>query len=124
MKERLMAMILLCVMAFGLVACGGSSGSSGGSAFAGKWTIESMSAEGMEFGKEMLDSLGMGDWSLEITEDGKVTANMMGESHTSEGKIDGNKLSITEDGMTMDMIIEGGKLVWDMGEDGKVTFTK
>ena len=123
MKRRVMAMILLCVMAFSLVSCGGSS-SGGASAFVGTWTIESMSAEGMEFGKEMLDSLGMGDWTLDITADNKVTMNILGQSETIDGKMDGDKLTVTQDGESISFVIQDGKLVWDMGEEGKVTFTK
>lgn len=122
MKRRVMAMILLCVMAFSLVSCGGSSG--GANAFVGSWKVESMSAEGMEFGKEMLDSLGMGDWTLDITADNKVTMNIMGQSETIDGKMDGDKLTVTQDGESISFVIQDGKLVWDMGEAGKVTFTK
>ena len=122
MKRRVMAMILLCVMAFSLVSCGGSSG--GSNAFVGTWKIESMEAQGMTVGKEMLATFGMSDWTLDITADNKVTMNIMGESQTIDGKLDGDKLTVTQDGESISFVIQDGKLVWDMGEEGKVTFTK
>ena len=121
MKKRVMAMLLLCVMAFSLVACGGSSG---GSAFAGEWKIESMEAEGMKIEKDMLSMMGMDDITMKITEDGKVTMNMLGEEETIQGKVDGNKLVLEQDGEVVNLVLNGGKLVWDMGEEGNMTFSK
>ncbi|MBR0091864.1 MAG: hypothetical protein IJP92_09205 [Lachnospiraceae bacterium] len=123
MKKRLMAMILLCVMAFSLVSCGGSSG--GASAFKGTWKLESVEAEGMSVGKEMLSSLGMDNWSVEISSDSKVKMNIMGETSPEiEGKVDGNTLTVSEGGETFSFVIEDGKLVLDAGEDGKMVFAK
>ena len=92
------------------------------STFAGSWIIVGMEASGMTVGKEMLSSLGMDDWTVDITEDAMVTLTIMGETESIQGSIDGDVLTISENGETMRMVIEDGNLVWDMGEEGKIIF--
>lgn len=122
MKRRVMAMILLCVMAFSLVSCGGSSG--GADAFVGTWTIESVETEGMTVGKEMLSAMGADTWSITIKEDGTADMTILGTTQSIKGTFNGNKFTVSDGEMPMDMVIEGGKLVIDAGEEGKLIFTK
>lgn len=126
--NKLIAVLMLVVLAFGLTACGSKE-----QGIVGKWSLDadsmlamsgedlsSMSEEEKEFMKGMLAMMSM---TMEFTADGKaiLSMTMMGETETEETtysledgklvmegepaeyKVEGDKLSITSEGQTLVM---------------------
>lgn len=126
--NKLIAVLMLVVLAFGLTACGSKEQS-----IVGKWSLDadsmlamsgedlsSMSEEEKELMKGMLAMMSM---TMEFTADGKaiMSMTMMGETETEETtysledgklvmegepaeyKVEGDKLSITAEGQTLVM---------------------
>ena len=109
--KKLVALLLAAVMVFSLTACGGS-----GNPAVGKYGLEKMSAGGMEFTADDLESLmslaGVEGKFLvvELTEDGKfIMTSEVDESMNTEGTytIDGNTITITAEGSDISGTIDG-----------------
>ena len=96
---RLLALVLVVVMALSLVGCGLNS------KLKGEWVGEVMGIE----------------MTLEFDGKGEVTTSVMGEEETTEYEVDGKKLII--DGDEVDYELKGKTLTLDL--DGiKVEFEK
>ncbi|MBR0091865.1 MAG: zinc-ribbon domain-containing protein [Lachnospiraceae bacterium] len=108
-------------------------GAKGPQAFIGSWKFDSMEAFGMKITAETFTAMGMGDAAevaemrVDISADGKVTMNVMGLEESIQGQFNGDKLTVSEAGQTIDFVIEDGKLVFSMEESGieaKMTFVR
>ncbi len=119
--NKMVAILMLVVLAFSLTACGGSKGQD----IVGKWNIDVNSLLEMTGASptdlEMIESLGGMSATMEFTKDGKciLEMSMMGQTETQEqsytledGKVlldgapgdymvEGDKLTLTADGLTM-----------------------
>ena len=108
-----------------------SGGAKGPQAFVGTWKFESMDVMGMTITKETLGMF-MGDsadfdMQIVVKEDASVEMSLFGESTSVQGAFKDDKLSITQYGETIDVVIEDGKLVFSMEQDGmnaKMVFSK
>ena len=108
-----------------------SGGAKGPQAFVGTWKFESMDVMGMTITKETLGMF-MGDsadfdMQIVVKEDASVEMSLFGESTSVQGAFKDDKLSITQYGETIDFVIEDGKLVFSMEQDGmnaKMVFSK
>lgn len=119
--NKMVAILMLVVLAFSLTACGGSKGQD----IVGKWNIDVNSLLEMTGASptdlEMIESLGGMSATMEFTKDGKCILEMsvMGQTETQEQtytledgkvlldgapgdyKVEGDKLTLTADGLTM-----------------------
>ena len=101
-------------MVFGLSACASGGGAGGGdakTAAVGNWELAEMTgADVPEGGVAALKEMGM-TITLEMGADGTFTMDLMGDkqSGTWEAK-DGGTIAMTADGVTVDAKLEGGKL--------------
>ena len=119
--NKMVAILMLVVLAFSLTACGGSKSQD----IVGKWNIDVNSLLEMTGASptdlEMIESLGGMSATMEFTKDGKCILEMsvMGQTETQEQtytledgkvlldgapgdyKVEGDKLTLTADGLTM-----------------------
>jgi len=87
-----------------------------------EWTLTSMEAEGILVDSEFLEELGI-NGSLTFT-DKEVTISAAGESETVQYTVDGNTITMIDNGEEMTATVEGNDIIIDMGADGIMTFTK
>ena len=125
----LIGIILLILFLTGVIG----GGAKGPQAFVGDWKFDSMEAYGIKITAETFTAMGLGDasevaeMSVVITEDAKVTMNVMGMEQSMQGQFNGDKLTVSQAGQSIDFVIEDGKLVFAMDESGieaKMTFVK
>ena len=113
--KKLMAIVLVLVMALSICACGSKSND------AGKYIFSSMESEGQVYNAEDLSALGLdgGSMYIELRTDGTAVISLLGE--TMEGTWKPG--SITIDGDTEEYTIDG-KMLTLANEGEKISFEK
>ena len=135
--KRLLALLLIAVLAFSLAACGGDNNDNSDSGSKkeesktvdGKYWLYSMAAEGETVGYETIKLIGMDSSYLEIKGDKFVlalTGEEAGEgTHDAKKKQlispDGEAITYTVDGEKVSFTIEGSKL--EFVKDGSSLLT-
>ena len=129
MKKRVLALLMTLAMIFSLAACGGSGGSGGGESAAGTYSLTKMSSGGEEISMEEMSEIAGMDVSmtLELTEDNKFTMDMGvlgdGEKVSGTWKMDGDSLILSAEGDELSVTYDGKTIVLDMEGEG-LTFEK
>lgn len=129
MKKRVLALLMTLAMIFSLAACGDSGGSGGGESAAGTYNLTKMSSGGEEISMEEMSEIAGMDVSmtLELTEDNKFTMDMGvlgdGEKVSGTWKMDGDSLILSAEGDELSVTYDGKTIVLDMEGEG-LTFEK
>lgn len=81
------------------------------------WVISSgKDASGIELTSELLDSVGIGDFTLELKADGVLTASYAEESGEGTWSEKDNVVTIEMDGDTLTANVEGDQLTLEQGD--------
>ena len=122
--KKIIAAGAAAIMALSMLAgCGGSKGGkteekAKAADVTGSYSIVSIAEGDEKYTANDLEKLGLksGDFSLEIKDGGTFTMTSMGDETKGEWKMDGNKLTMTVDGESVDAAVDGNKLT--ISEDG------
>jgi C-terminal lipocalin-like domain len=111
MKRRisaLLSMLLVCCLVF----AGCSSKENEKASLAGSWKIISLSEEtsGLELTGDQLEAFGFGDYSIELKEDGSLSATIGEEATEGTYTVEDNSISVTIDNETITGQIEDNKI--------------
>lgn len=128
--KKTVTVLLAALLIFVMGACGNSGDTgSASTAATGTYKITSMTMEGQTFTAEELQANGQDitDSKLEIKEGGEFSLVLLagGENETVSGTWteDGNKISLTSDGVTMEATLDGNKMT--LSQNGaEMTFEK
>ena len=92
-----------------LTACGGKS-----DANVGTYKVESLGGKTVEEYKEATGEDISDQFQLELKKDGEGIVTVQGEETAITWKLDGEKLSLTEDGDTLEAALKDGKVTMDL----------
>lgn len=110
--KSVMAVLVILTLCVGLLAgCGGSSP-------VGSWKVTGAEAMG-----QSVDPADMGDTAstiMTLNEDGSITVN---GQDSGTWKLDGDKLSISENGVSLKATYNGTNIIIDMGI-AKITYSR
>lgn len=92
----------------------------------GTWKLTSASVGGFELSGELLEQAGMNGSEIEFKSDGTGVMRLKGqEDGDSSFKYDNDKKTLTADGQTVDIKVDGNKITIEMpNEMGKMVFEK
>ena len=116
--KKLMSLLLVLICIVSLTACSGGSGSK--SALIGTYSLKSIEASGITVDVAEAADLFGGEFSmtLELKDGGKfsLSANMLGESETTEGEWseDGNTVTLTAEGENISATVDGSTMKLDL----------
>lgn len=106
--KKLMAILLVGVMVFSLVACGSSD-------FAGEWKATSLDS-GQDMSaqeKSMIEGM-LAEMTISAKDDGTATMTAMGQTKDIKWEADGNTITLTAEGDPITGELDGDKFVLDM----------
>ncbi|MGI6200089.1 MAG: lipocalin family protein [Christensenellales bacterium] len=110
---------VLLIVAMMMTACAGG----GTDAATGTWKLTSGEAQGITVSLDQLSQLGVNaDMTMEF-KGGKFTANFNGEQGSGSYKIDGDTITMSENGQEMTGTISGNEIKIDAG-GATLIFTK
>ena len=118
--SRILTLLLVSVMIFScLAACAGGG-------VVGTWKLDKIEIGGMSMSvSDFAEQYDMDiDMSFEFKSDNTVTGKVYGETMTGTYAVNGNKVTVTLDGESMDFILDGNTLTVEDDSFGKMTLVK
>ena len=110
MKKFITICLAAIMMTSLLTACGGKS-----NANVGTYKVESLGGKTVEEYKEATGEDLSDQFQLELKKDGKGSVTVQGEENEITWELDGEKLSLTADGDTLEATLKDGKVTMELG---------
>lgn len=118
MKKSIIITAVVILLAISLIVLAGCGGK-----LSGKYELVSVKAQGVEMAGDGLKTAGMDGMYIEFVDGSKFKMTMMGETAEGTYELEGKTLKMTVDGDTAEATIDGKKITMDQ-EGVSMTFEK